>query len=175
MKNLCRLSVSKNINSQTIASRDGRLLCSPNNPFKEAKAWLKNQKLTLDDTKVLVLGAGVAHHVYELIEKFPQITIDVLELDEETNELYLKSSELLKRTSVYKNKEDVINKTYDAILSFRPSWVGFESEYLLIYLMMTQRDLKSELAFKLNSLDFAENQSHLAEVKIWKTLRELIR
>jgi hypothetical protein len=174
MREVLHFSTAKNPKDQTIASRDGRLICSPRDPIAEAKSWLVSQKLNQNDKRILVLGAGVAHHIQAAAQELPNSKIDVIELDRETHDYARKNNSYTGQVNFYSNIEEVTGNTYDAILSFRPAWTGYEKEYLEIYLDKTDRSALSEISFKLKNADFDENKSQDEEAKLWKTLRELI-
>ena len=133
--------------------RNGRLLCSPRNPMKEAAEWLQRQKLTVHDQAVLVLGLGAGYHVQELCRQFPNLKVEIFELDPQF------------RNSQYHFVEEPFSEKYDAILAFRPAWAGYEAQYLTAYLKLTGRDQNPDQQF-LNQQD---------ELKIWQSLRELIK
>lgn len=133
-------------------SRNGRLLCSPRNPVKEAVDWLKRQNITSEDRSVLVLGYGAGFHVHELKKQFPNLNIHILELDMNYNNVDF-------QFVTNPNMEE-----YDAILSFRPAWAGMEEKYLKLYLQLTGRDQNPDSFF-----------SEFDEQKIWYCLRELIK
>ncbi len=133
--------------------RNGRLLCSPRNPIKEAADWVQRQKLTMQDETVLVLGFGAGVHIKELQKQFPNLKIEICELDP------------VFRNSEYHFANDLLAEKYDAILAFRPAWAGYEAEYLHHYLSLTGRDQNPELQF----------QNNQDELKIWQSLRELLK
>lgn len=136
-----------------ILERDGRLLCSPRNPQKEAQDWLIRQKINSSDCRVLVLGFGAGYHVQELKNVFPNIRVDVLELDQR-----------LQREGFHFVKNPKHGE-YNAILPFRPAWAGLETEYLKFFLELTGRGESPEVFF----------QGNQDEMKIWYCLRELIK
>lgn len=133
--------------------RNGRLLCSPRNPAKEAQDWLQRQKLSLHDRCVLILGFGAGFHVHELQTQFPNLQIEIFEFDPDFH------------NSKFHFVHDLQSEKYDAILAFRPAWAGFEAQYLQLYLKLTGRDQNPELHF----------QNNQDELKIWQSLRELIK
>lgn len=136
-----------------ILERGGRLLCSPRNPQKEAQDWLARQKISPSDRRVLILGYGAGYHIREFKNVFPSIEIHILELDQ----------------SLHQNEFYFINNPraddYDAILPFRPSWAGQETEYLHYFLELTGRGQNPDIFF----------QNKQDEMKIWQCLRELIK
>ena len=134
------------------ASRDGRLLCSPRNPIKEATDWLSRQKITIEDRSVLVLGFGAGFHVRELQRQFSNLKIHILELD----------SHYVNSDYVFTNNPK--SEDYDAILAFRPAWAGLEEKYLKYYLQLTGRDQNPDTFFL-----------NIDEQKVWYCLRELIK
>lgn len=133
--------------------RNGRLLCSPRNPVKEASDWVQRQKLTGYDQNVLILGFGAGFHVVELQKQFPNLKIEIYEIDPDF------------RNSEFSFISDLHSEKYDAILAFRPAWAGFEAQYLQQYLHLTGRDQNPETQFQ-------DNQD---ELKIWQSLRELLK
>jgi hypothetical protein len=169
MKDTIPLEISKNINGQIVGSRNGLLLCSPRDPEREANAWFDKQKLIESDKKIIVLGAGIGYHIKEIQKHFPEIKIDVLELDTDTrNELKISNVNLIEHSV------GVENIIFDAVLGFRPAWAGYEKEYTDIFLGLTQRDILSEISFKLKGASFAEDSAHTEDTKLWEVLRELI-
>lgn len=174
MREIPRFTTAKNSNGQLIASRNGRLICSPRDPEREAQAWLEKQKLTAQDRRVIVLGAGICHHINAIAKKFPDIKIEALELDRETFNFLVSKEKDSVLTALHASANTLQNNSYDAVLSFRPAWTGYEKEYLNIYFELTQREAISEVSFKLKGAEFEKQLPLTDDDKIWKTLRELI-
>lgn len=150
--------MTESITLSAKTERNGRLLCSPRNPTKEAQDWVLRQKISNEDRTVLVLGFGAGFHARELHVQFPNLQIEIYELDEQIRD---ESFSFIKNLSV--NTQD--NKKYDAILAFRPAWAGYESEYLRQYIQLTGRDIDPEKYFS----------EQVADLKIWYCLRELVK
>lgn len=136
-----------------ILERNGRLLCSPRNPQKEAQDWLLRQKVNEKDRTALVLGYGAGFHVQELQKQFPHLKIEIYEMDPKL------------RDDQFHFVQNIEANNYDVILPFRPAWAGYEKEYLSHYLRLTSRDQNPDLIF----------QSDASELKIWQCLRELVK
>ena len=181
MREYQRFSTAKNPNGQLIASRDGRLLCSPRDPVREANIWIEKQKLTGSDLDIAVLGAGAGHHINAIQNLCPNARITVLELDEDTLNFFqtLPISQAVKCINETTEFEHIL---FDAILSFRPSWTGYEKKYLDVYFKLTQRDILSEASFRLKGYDFDEADKRATtqnlneeDVKLWRVLREMVK
>jgi hypothetical protein len=188
------LSIQINDRGQKVISRDGRLMCSPRDPEKEAQSWMERQKIKASDSSVLVLGLGAAYHIHELRAQFPQLKIDVLELNSDTS-LALQDQFTGQNTvTLYSSADELEQKQYDHILCFRPAWIQYESSYLEYFLRLTQksdeaflRAVRSEelpatasvlekrsIPFTLKDLNFIEADGADPEIKLWRCLRELV-
>ena len=187
---------------QRIVNRDGRWLCSPRDPVKEADDWLRRQKIYAADRAAVVLGGGACHHLLNLLQAYPQMQFRVVELDQETQvaaEKYLRSqaTETLRVQWLSKSQAEQLScRDYDIVLNFRPAWAGFEGHYMELYFRLTQnsasslaraaaenklpltsqilREKTSQVDFALKDLDFVESEAAVDEVKFWRTLRELV-
>ena len=192
----------KNSFGQRILSRDGRWICSPRDPVKEAAEWCRRQKLVAEDRTAVVLGGGAGHHLLQLAAENSKLKILAVELDPTTlssTEMFLQTNglkqervEIIDRASA----EALICTQYDIVLNFRPAWAGFENQYMALYFQLTQnsasslaraaeknhmpltgqvlKEKLSEIQFSLKDLDFQESEDPAKEVKFWRVLRELI-
>ncbi len=183
-------------------SRNGRCLCSPRDPQKEAEEWLSRQKIHSEDRTVVVLGLGAGYHLIALVNKFPKLALKVIDLDDEIFQTTKSWIELLRQTSPQiqcYNHESAASLScleYDLVLNFRPAWAGLENQYMVEYFRLTQnsasslaraaeenrlevtsqglKDKISSIDFSLKDLDFVGADGGNEEVKFWRALRELI-
>ncbi len=63
---------------------DERLLCSRFDPVKEAKSWVEFHSEDFANTQTIVLlGLGSGYHAVEILKRFPQKKLIVLELNDQ--------------------------------------------------------------------------------------------
>ncbi|NQZ00587.1 MAG: hypothetical protein HRT45_07960 [Bdellovibrionales bacterium] len=63
---------------------NGRHICSSRDPIKEAQAWVDGFDYNFDSvSQAVVLGLGAGFHVVELQNRFPHLTVHVIECQSE--------------------------------------------------------------------------------------------
>jgi hypothetical protein len=176
------------VNGLVVPAVDGKPMCSSRDPEREAAQWLFSiENLIQPGSTVLVLGLGAGFHVRALLRKFPNTSVEVLELNPEIAAMHPQFAKLI--CTSCDNWSEI--NTERIILEFRPAWIGYESQYAQIQAELLHQtshafsmaSKNAGLSFTAGAKDFQikgldwifapENQSQ--EVKIWRALRELIK
>jgi len=160
-------------------------------PQRVAWQWLERHRALLaESNQVTVLGCGSGEHIHALVQEFPHLKIQVLELEKEK----VRRTFFPKVTFLNESTLDSLS----LVLEFRPAWGTNGEKYEEIsrqlrglrkkdlqksaedhgLLCLSQILLASENEIAPNIKDIAalyplENQT--AEAKIWRTLRELVQ
>lgn len=190
-----------NSRHETWARWQGRALCSLRDPRKEAVQWAEGLALRSPDA-VIVVGAGLGYHLFELADRFPKA--DIVALDGKSELQRTLPENLRAEFDARKNRlrvvwglEDVCRFAMQAstasVVRFRPACGDFENEIfedllghapplfgrraaLLGYdFSKAIAAVPESLAVNVKSLD----PEHLAidsrEAKLLRVLRELVR
>ena len=151
--------------------RNGKFLCSSRDPIKEAKAWLQTyaHQLAKADT-VVVIGCGAGFHLTELLNTYPKIVVEIIELEVALFEQWKKTDLRFQNQQQVGLVQFSTASVCKLILEFKPSWVDYEKEYQSIADSLLDTKLGDIKTICLNLTQ--DNQS--AEAKIWRALREMI-
>jgi hypothetical protein len=157
-----------------ILSRDGRLLCSPRNPVKEAIDWVDRNRSLIETTNaVAVVGVGAGHHIQFLEESYPNKKILVFDIDSKfsfmsrnfKSEVVLGIDADLLRTQ----RKDFFDQ-WPVVLAFRPAFQPMEKQYVHFWMKLAQRDQSTT-----DKLVNGKGYETPDEAKIWLCLREFVR
>lgn len=124
-------------------------------------AWLKSfsREISLAK-KVIVLGCGDGSHLRALLDAFPSLAIELIDLKGQNF-----SHPQVQNVSADKASSRCL------VLEFKPAWVGLEIDYALISARLRDRDI-GDIKSITNNLPI-QDQSH--EAKIWRALREIVQ
>ena len=168
------IQASFNPEGLEILSREGRLLCSPRNPLKEAEEWVLRYKELIGLTNnIAIVGCGAGYHVLELEKKYPNKNILVFDLDFAFSNIEKKfKSKLILDKNAKKIRSDFMDffSSWPVVLAFRPAFQPFEKEYIQLWMDLTERTAENE-----NKLLQSKGYESEEEAKIWMCLRELIK
>ncbi|GIL16783.1 MAG: hypothetical protein BroJett040_05340 [Oligoflexia bacterium] len=180
----------------SVATREGRILCSPRDPLREAQRWIERQSRVQSKLPVIIVGIGAGFHVSEFAKQNPETQVYAFDLDPKMIENYQNNFQLyLNLRLIGPNDLGSGLPVFPYVFAFRAAWQGLESEFLSVYCLLKAetkesflaqaRDLgiqtvvnfKSQEAITIKSVGaLLEGQScEQEEVKIWKCLRELVR
>lgn len=151
--------------------RNGKFLCSSRDPIKEAKSWLHAyaQELALAET-VVVIGCGAGFHLTELLNQYPKMVIEVLELEENLYDTWREGEARFQNHQQIGLVSRETASRQQLVLDFKPAWVGFEETYKEISSFLKEAELGD--IKKICSGLAMDDQS--TEAKIWRSLREMV-
>lgn len=132
--------------------REGRLLCSPRDPRREAQKWCERYS-QIRNKSVVIIGLGAGHHVLEWIRQNPQSQVVVLEKDQGLLDAFECESALpqnvkiiaMRTVEAFIGSEMWMNLLEGGyhVLAFKPAWQGAEKFFLDLYLGLTQSTVTS--------------------------------
>lgn len=177
-----------------IFSRDGRILCSPRDPQKEAQQWCQRQSQTRLGLPVLIIGVGAGYHIAEYAERNPNASVFAYDLDGATLQNFREVFGSLKNVKLIGPAEvDGLLPQFPYVFVFKAAWQGLEKEFLSAYMYFlgqskegfchqaqiigieSKFELNGPMTIKVISDQATKQNAELEEVKIWKCLRELVR
>jgi hypothetical protein len=157
-----------------ILSRDGRLLCSPRNPVKEAIDWVdRNRTLIEAANAVAVVGIGAGHHIQFLEESYPQKKLLVFDIDSKFSFINknFKSEVVLGIDADHLRASNAeFFGQWPVVLAFRPAFQPMERQYVHFWMKLAQRDQSTT-----EKLMSGRGYESAEEAKIWLCLREFVK
>lgn len=157
-----------------ILSRDGRLLCSPRNPIKEAIDWVDRNRSLIDVTNaVAVVGIGAGHHIQFLEESYPNKKILVFDIDSKYSFIAktFKSEVVLGIDADHlRQQRSEFFEQWPVVLAFRPAFQPLERQYVHFWTKLAQRDQSTK-----EKLLMGKGYESAEEAKIWLCLREFVK
>ena len=170
-------------------SRQGRLLCSPRDPQREAQRWLERITIRPDVEHLLLLGLGAGHQLLALHKAHPEKKITVFESNKALVEMFQRQSwshphphphshsqlQVQVQLLTFESLSEWASRPHQPqsqfnyqVLSFRPAWALQEHIYMDAYFYLTGRS-ETELQRQKAAL-----QNHPGAVHVWSLLMELI-